>query len=102
MVTYTNDFIGQGIVIASILAGFAFTITAQIALGGDRESGVLRSALLFIGAGVCSLVGVVSGLLYHLGNTNSIREFFALLMRSVLAISLLCFVDGLRNLLEAN
>ena len=77
--------IGHAMVLASILAGFAFSIAAQIALGQDRTREQQRIAQYFFQAGVLSLTTIVIGILLFVHQddpaaVSGARLFFATLV----------------------
>jgi cytochrome bd-type quinol oxidase subunit 2 len=62
--TVTTDVINQGIVLASILAGFAFSITAQVIMGEDKSKNAQRLSYQLLGVGLVCLFAVVIGIVY--------------------------------------
>lgn len=69
----TNEAIGQGVVLASILSGFAFAIATQIALTPDRSTKLQSIALVFLISGSLGLASIVFGMLTLMTQGNAER-----------------------------
>jgi hypothetical protein len=86
-----DEAVRQGVVLATILTGFAFAIAAQIVLGEDKSmaSDILASGFLL--AGLYSLGAVIVAIVYFAYTGNSVAQrnlsggFFGLLSLAILA-----------------
>ena len=98
----TAELIGQGIVLAGLIAGFGLSVTAQIALGSDKSFKTQKVAYFFLSSSLgCVLFVVAALLMLALGEDH--RAFASLGSGSlfVLLASLLVFLLGILSLADA-
>lgn len=92
--TITRDVIAQAITLASIIAGFSFAITAQIALGHEHAVHGHSLTKSFATAGLCCVAAVITGLFYLMATDEVLAGLLALALIILLARALACFVAG--------
>lgn len=105
MVEINDQVVSQGIVLLSVLTGFAFVISADIALREQNPNKIHNVAFLFFGVGMISLIGVTSGIVYFATSNNPKRQeeasgYFLILLLATGLIFLLALIALFRRSFE--
>jgi hypothetical protein len=101
-VEITEDVISQGVVMVSILSGFAFFIAAEIALRDGTPEHMERVALWFFGTGLVLFFTAALGIIFFANDGNkSIQQQYGIVFLFFLVVSVCAFVVSLHQLLRA-
>jgi hypothetical protein len=98
---FNDNVISQGIVLASILAGFGLATTAQIALSSGQSEKRKSIAHLFIASSLFSVTAAILGMIAMGLETDTNQFHVSVLVYVVcLVLSLLGFVYGIDALID--
>src|SRR3954468_890766 len=98
---FSDNVISQGIVLASILAGFGLATSAQIALGSGQNEKRKSIAHLFIASSLFSVTAAMLGMI-AMGLETDTNQFHLSVLAYVvcLMLSLIGFVFGIDALID--
>ena len=95
------DVISQGIVLVSILAGFAFFIAADIALRDRTTKPMEHVALFFFATGLVLVFTASIGVIYYANAANKpIQRQYGMVFLLFLVLSICAFIASLHQLLR--
>ena len=96
------DVISQGIVLVSVLAGFAFFIAADIALRDGMPKPMEHVALFFFTTGLVLIFTASIGVIYFANDANKpIQRQYGMVFLLFLVLSVCAFIFSLHQLLHA-
>jgi hypothetical protein len=69
----SNEVIGQSVILASILAGFALSVASNVALGDKRGEDVTVALFTMMFSGICFLTAIAVATLYFM-NSGDLQD----------------------------